>query len=118
MINEEDTIQMIDLMLQRASDQPFSPHFYLFPLKVEPANTHPPLTDNRCLHARNAQTPLLKFVFFLRDLRDVRIDQDMELAIHVEDDNPFGNTYLGSGKTDSVGSDHRLYHQLTDMPCF
>ncbi len=116
MIQEQLAVQVIHLMLDGASEQAFAGN--LDPLSVErrAGDGRARATHNGCADPRNAQAPLRRFLHIPLARDELGVDEDVELPVDVEGDDPLGDPDLRRSDPRAAGAQHRLDHGATDLP--
>ena len=103
-------VQVVHLVLDCACEEPFSGD--LDPLAVERCSCDRGASSprHRGADARQAQAALGQVLAFPFDEDEFRVDEDMELALDVEDDDAPGDSDLRRGQAGAVRSQHGFHH--------
>lgn len=116
MVQKQLTVQVIHLMLDGASEQALARDLDPLPVERGAGNCGPCAAGDRRAHPRNAQAAFRRFLrlSLARDKRGV--DEDVELPVDVEGDDPLGDSDLRGGNPRSACAQHRLDHDAADLP--
>ncbi len=114
MIDEQVSVQVIHLVLDRAGEEPLAGD--LDPLAVEcrPGDRSARAAQHGRAHARQAQAAFRQVLALSFDEDELGVDQDVELAFDVEDDDSLGHSKLRRGQAGAVRPQHRLHHRSAE----
>jgi len=105
---------MVHLMLDRAGEQSLAGDLDSFAVQRCASDCGLRSPRNRCGDTRNAEAAFDRLFEISGGFDEFRIDENVEFAIDIEDDDSFRGTNLRSRQAYAVGPNHRLNHLLAE----
>jgi len=105
---------MVHLVLDGASQESLARDLDALSLEGRSGNRGAAPPRHRRAHAGQAQAALGQILALAVDKEEFRVDENVKLALDIEDDDPLGYTDLGRREAGAVGSQHRLDHRGAD----
>ena len=115
MIQEQVAGQVVHLVLDGAREEPFPGDLDSLPFERRAGDGDPRLPLDGSADPRNAEASLRRLLGLALRRDELRIDENVELPVDIEDDDPLGNPDLRCRKACAAGAQHRLDHGAADL---